>query len=72
MADEKKLIALTDDDPGVRAALERTILKHFGNVGIMQFSNTIEIKRYLSDNPQKLDLLILDIHFGPKIGRAHV
>ena len=64
MADEKKLIALTDDDPGVRAALERTILKHFGDVDIMQFSNTIEIKRYLSDNPQKLDLLILDIHFG--------
>lgn len=64
MSDEKKLIALTDDDSGVRSSLERTIRKHFKDVDVLQFSNTIEIKKYLSNNPQKLDLLILDIHFG--------
>ncbi|MDR1195105.1 MAG: response regulator [Endomicrobium sp.] len=64
MADEKKFIALTDDDAGVRASLERTIRKHFKDTEIFQFSNTVEIKRYLLNNPQKLDLLILDIHFG--------
>ncbi|MDR2425765.1 MAG: response regulator [Endomicrobium sp.] len=64
MSNEKKFIGLTDDDAGIRSSLERTILKHFKDTEILQFSNTIEIKRYLSNNPQKLDLLILDIHFG--------
>jgi FixJ family two-component response regulator len=64
MTDKKKLIALTDDDAGIRSSLERTILKHFKDVEIIQFSNTVEIKKYLLNNPHKLDLLILDIHFG--------
>ena len=64
MAENKKTIALTDDDSGVRSSLERTIAKHFKDVDILQFSNTIEIKKYLLNNPQKIDLLILDIHFG--------
>lgn len=59
-----RTIALTDDDAGVRASLERTIKKHFENINILQFENTIEIKRYLLNNPNKIDLLILDIHFG--------
>ncbi|MCL2143933.1 MAG: response regulator [Endomicrobia bacterium] len=64
MSENKKIIALTDDDSGVRSSLERTVLKHFKDVEILQFSNTIEIKKFLLNNPQKLDLLILDIHFG--------
>ena len=37
---EKKIIGLTDDDANIRNALERTILKHFPNVEIKQFSFT--------------------------------
>ena len=61
---EKKVIALTDDDSNVRNALERTILKHFDNVEIKQFSSTLEIKKFLLNNPNVINLLILDIHFG--------
>ena len=61
---EKKVIALTDDDSNIRNALERTILKHFDNVEIKQFSSTLEIKKFLLNNPNILNLLILDIHFG--------
>ena len=61
---EKKIIALTDDDSNIRNALERTILKHFDNVEIKQFSSTLEIKKFLLNNPNTLNLLILDIHFG--------
>lgn len=64
MSDKNKIIALTDDDANIRSSLERTINKHFKNVSVMQFSNTIEIKKYLLNNPSKIDLLILDIHFG--------
>lgn len=60
----KKIIALTDDDGSIRNALERTILKHFKNVEIKQFSNTIELKKFILNNPNLIDLLILDIHFG--------
>ena len=61
---EKKIIALTDDDSNIRNALERTILKHFNNVEIKQFSSTLEIKKFLLNNPNLINLLILDIHFG--------
>ena len=61
---EKKVIALTDDDSNIRNALERTILKHFDNVEIKQFSSTLEIKKFLLNNPNTINLLILDIHFG--------
>ena len=61
---EKKVIALTDDDSNIRNALERTILKHFDNVEIKQFSSTLEIKKFLLNNPNIINLLILDIHFG--------
>lgn len=61
---EKKIIGLTDDDANIRNALERTILKHFPNVEIKQFSSTIELKKFVLNNPNVLDLLILDIHFG--------
>jgi FixJ family two-component response regulator len=61
---EKKVIALTDDDANIRNALERTILKHFDNVEIKQFSSTLEIKKFLLNNPNIINLLILDIHFG--------
>ncbi|MDR1417880.1 MAG: response regulator [Endomicrobium sp.] len=60
----KKTIAITDDDSSVRMSVERTIKKHFQNVEILQFTNTIEIKKFLLDNPNKIDLLILDIYFG--------
>lgn len=60
----KKVIALTDDDSSIRNALERTILKHFDNIEIKQFSTTIELKKFILNNPNILDLLILDIHFG--------
>ena len=43
---EKKIIALTDDDSNIRNALERTILKHFDNVEIKQYSSTLEIKKF--------------------------
>ncbi|WP_372519476.1 response regulator [Candidatus Ruminimicrobiellum ovillum] len=61
---EKKIIALTDDDSNIRNALERTILKHFDNVEVKQFSSTLEIKKFLLNNPNAINLLILDIHFG--------
>lgn len=61
---EKKIIALTDDDANVRNALERTILKHFNNIEIKQFSSTLELKKFILNNPNLLNLLILDIHFG--------
>lgn len=61
---EKKIIGLTDDDANIRNALQRTILKHFADVEIKQFSNTIELKKFVLNNPNTLDLLILDIHFG--------
>lgn len=64
MSEQRKVIALTDDDASIRSSLERTIKKHFENVDIIQFSNTIEIKKFLLNNPGKIDLLILDIHFG--------
>ena len=60
----KKIIALTDDDSSIRNSLERTILKHFDNVEIKQFSSTLELKKFLLNNPNLLNLLILDIHFG--------
>ncbi len=61
---EKKVIGLTDDDSNIRNALQRTILKHFPNVEVKQFSTTIELKKFVLNNPNALDLLILDIHFG--------
>ena len=61
---EKKIIALTDDDSNIRNALERTILKHFDNVETKQFSSTLELKKFLLNNPNVINLLILDIHFG--------
>ncbi len=61
---EKKIIALTDDDSNIRNALERTILKHFDNVEVKQFASTLEIKKFLLNNPNAINLLILDIHFG--------
>ncbi|MCL2484755.1 MAG: response regulator [Endomicrobia bacterium] len=64
MTDTKKTIALADDDSNVRSSLARTIKKHFENVEILNFSNTIEVKKYLLNDPDKIDLLILDIHFG--------
>ena len=60
----KKIIALTDDDSNIRNALERTILKHFDDIEIKQFSSTLEIKKFLLNNPNTINLLILDIHFG--------
>ncbi|MDR1942135.1 MAG: response regulator [Endomicrobium sp.] len=64
MSPEFKTIALADDDAGIRSSLERTIKKYFKDVAVLQFSNTIEIKKYLLNNPDGADLLILDIHFG--------
>ena len=61
---EKRIIGVTDDDVNIRNALQRTILKHFPNVEIKQFSTTIELKKFVLNNPNVLDLLILDIHFG--------
>lgn len=61
---EKKVIALTDDDSNIRNALERTILKNFDNIEIKQFSSTVEFKKFLLNNPNVINLLILDIHFG--------
>ncbi len=58
------LIALTDDDANIRASLERTILKHFDNVEIKQFSSTLELKKFVLNNPTAINLLLLDIHFG--------
>jgi DNA-binding NtrC family response regulator len=60
----KKTIAITDDNSSVRMSIERTIKKHFQDIEILQFTNTIEIKKFLLDNPNKIDLLILDIYFG--------
>ena len=64
MDEQKIIIALTDDDENVRLSLERTIKKHFKDAEVLQFSNTVEIKKYLLNNPDKIDLLVLDIHFG--------
>ncbi|MCL2390283.1 MAG: response regulator [Endomicrobia bacterium] len=64
MADSKKTIALADDDANVRSSLARTIQKHFADIEIIHFSNTVETKKYILNNPDKIDLLILDIHFG--------
>jgi FixJ family two-component response regulator len=64
MEENIKTVALTDDDAGIRASLERTIKKYFKNADVLQFSNTVEIKKYLLNNPDGIDLLILDIHFG--------
>ncbi len=61
---KKKIIALTDDDAGIRQSLERIILKHFENIEVKQFAATIELKKFILDNPDCIDLLILDIHFG--------
>ena len=61
---DKKIIALTDDDSSIRNSLERTIVKHFDNIEIKQFSSTLELKKFLLNNPNILNLLILDIHFG--------
>ncbi len=58
------LIALTDDDANIRNSLERTILKHFKDVEIKQFSSTLELKKFVLNNPSLINLLILDIHFG--------
>jgi FixJ family two-component response regulator len=64
MSEQKKVIALTDDNINVRLSLERTIKKHLKNIEILHFTSTIEIKRYLLNNPRNIDVLILDIHFG--------
>jgi len=61
---DKRFIAITDDDGNIRAALERTLLKHFNNVEIKQFATTIELKKFILNNPNTIDVLILDIHFG--------
>ena len=61
---DKKLVAITDDDGNIRASLERTLLKHFDNIEIKQFSTTIELKKFILNNPNSIDVLILDIHFG--------
>ena len=61
---DKKIIALTDDDTNVRNSLERTIHRHFPDVEIKQFSSTLELKRFVLNNPSVINLLILDIHFG--------
>ncbi len=61
---DKKIIALTDDDVNIRNSLERTILKHFTDVEVKQFSSTLELKRFVLNNPTTINLLILDIHFG--------
>ncbi len=61
---DKKIIALTDDDTNVRNSLERTIRRHFTDVEIKQFSSTLELKRFVLNNPSVINLLILDIHFG--------
>ncbi|MDD5021408.1 MAG: response regulator [Endomicrobiaceae bacterium] len=60
----KKIIALTDDDANIRSALERTILRNFQDIEVKQFSTTIELKKFILNNPDIIDLLILDIHFG--------
>jgi len=62
--EKKKIIALTDDDLNIRASLERTILRHFQNVEVKQFGTTTELKKFILNNPDTIDLLILDIHFG--------
>ncbi|MCL2334687.1 MAG: response regulator [Endomicrobia bacterium] len=64
MDEQKRTIALTDDDENVRMSLERTIKKHFKDAQVLQFSNTVDIKKHLLNNPNQIDLLILDIHFG--------
>lgn len=61
---DKKIIALTDDNSNIRNSLEKTIIKHFDNIEIKQFSSTLELKKFLLNNPNLLNLLILDIHFG--------
>jgi FixJ family two-component response regulator len=61
---KKKVIALTDDDANIRSALERTILRNFHEIEVKQFSTTIELKKFILNNPDIIDLLILDIHFG--------
>ena len=61
---DKKLIAITDDDGNIRASLERTLFKHFDDIEIKQFSTTIELKKFVLNNPNTIDVLILDIHFG--------
>jgi FixJ family two-component response regulator len=60
----KKIIAITDDNSSVRMSIERTTKKHFQDIDVLQFNNTIEIKKFLLNNPDKIDLLILDIYFG--------
>jgi FixJ family two-component response regulator len=60
----KKIIAITDDDSSIRMSIQRTIKKHFQDIEILQFTNTIDIKKFLLNNPDKIDLLILDIYFG--------
>ena len=54
---DKKIIALTDDDSSIRNSLERTIVKHFDNIEIKQFSSTLELKKFLLNNPNILNLL---------------
>jgi FixJ family two-component response regulator len=64
--EQKKTIALADDDSSIRKYFERVIKKHFKDqeIEVLLFENTIMLKRYLLNNPDKVDLLILDIHFG--------
>ncbi len=64
MPEEKKIIALADDDENIRLSLERTIKKHFKDTEIIHFATTVDVKKFLSNNPGKINLLILDIHFG--------
>jgi FixJ family two-component response regulator len=59
-----KVIAVTDDDASIRNSLEKTILRNIAGISVKQFATTIELKKFLYDNPNGLDLLILDIHFG--------
>ena len=61
---KKKVIALTDDDANIRSSLERTIIRNFQDIEIKQFATTIELKKFILNNPNIIDLLILDIHFG--------
>ena len=60
----KKIIAIRDDNSSVRMSIEKTIKKYFQDINVLQFNNTIEIKKFLLNNPDKIDLLILDIYFG--------
>ncbi|MCL2388750.1 MAG: response regulator [Elusimicrobia bacterium] len=64
MSEIQKIIAITDDDALIRNSLEKTILKNVAGTTIKQFATTVELKKFLYNNPNALDLLILDIHFG--------